>query len=274
MGWVVSERDPLAADLIYEHYIQFLFENGQPKAWSETFLSAAAERWPALRGMRAIPRAWRAVLAWRKKEPPKRATPFPLRVVLFLIGNFLGRANLRLAAAVAVCFGGYLRPGELLGLRRANVRFSGYSRAILTLEFTKSGQRRLMTEYVSIDDPLAVFLLASWLDRCPLDPGAVVFDMPYSDLRARLRACLAAYDLQFFGFRLYSLRRGGATYDFECHGSFDRSVIKGRWQNIATARIYIADARAGLAALQIPALPDYGLLLKELIHPYESSWLV
>ena len=47
-------------------------------------------------------------------------------------------------------------------------------------------------------------------------------------------------------YRLYSFRRGGATYDFGHHGQLDRAIVRGRWSNSRTARLYTTE---GLAML-------------------------
>ena len=50
-------------------------------------------------------------------------------------------------------------------------------------------------------------------------------------------------------FRPYSLRRGGATFWFNQHGSFDRLLVQGRWAAARTARVYLNDGLAQLADL-------------------------
>ena len=40
-------------------------------------------------------------------------------------------------------------------------------------------------------------------------------------------------------FTPYCLRRGGATFDFISTGSIDRALIRGRWQSVKCARIYV-----------------------------------
>ena len=37
-------------------------------------------------------------------------------------------------------------------------------------------------------------------------------------------------------FRPYSLKRGGATYIFQCSGSMELAMLKGRWKSSRTAR--------------------------------------
>ena len=44
----------------------------------------------------------------------------------------------------------------------------------------------------------------------------------------------------------YSIRRGGATADFLHDCSSDRTVDRGRWSSVKTARIYVNESMAEL----------------------------
>ena len=70
--------------------------------------------------------------------------------------------------------------------------------------------------------------------------------------RSMFNSCLLALKINDFGFRPYSLRRGGATWWFSKHHNLDRILVQGRWQAAKTARIYINEGLAVLAQLQIP----------------------
>jgi hypothetical protein len=53
--------------------------------------------------------------------------------------------------------------------------------------------------------------------------------------------------LLFFGasglnFKTHSLRRGGTTFEFKAHGSYDIICQRGRWTSSRTARLYITEA--------------------------------
>jgi len=63
--------------------------------------------------------------------------------------------------------------------------------------------------------------------------------------------CLEALQLTPWGFRPYSLRRGGATSLFIKIGSLDRVLLLGRWTAVKTAKIYLNSGLAMLADLKI-----------------------
>ena len=70
--------------------------------------------------------------------------------------------------------------------------------------------------------------------------------------RSLFGQALEALNLQDYGFRPYSLRRGGATWWFAKHGSLDKILLQGRWAAPKTARIYINEGLSILAELSIP----------------------
>ena len=49
------------------------------------------------------------------------------------------------------------------------------------------------------------------------------------------------------GFKPYSLRRGGATSHFIACGSLDVVMLRGRWAQARTARVYITTAMLALS---------------------------
>ena len=53
--------------------------------------------------------------------------------------------------------------------------------------------------------------------------------------------------------RLYSLRRGGATDEFATNGNYDLLTERGRWASVRTAKIYVNQAMAELSTIQTTA---------------------
>ena len=70
--------------------------------------------------------------------------------------------------------------------------------------------------------------------------------------RAQFNEALQALNLGEYGFRPYSLRRGGATFWFSRHHSLDKILLQGRWQAAKTARIYINEGLSILAEMSLP----------------------
>lgn len=58
--------------------------------------------------------------------------------------------------------------------------------------------------------------------------------------------------LNSFHYLPYSLRRGGATSAYKEGMTFEQLFIKGRWQNVSTARLYLDQALQELTQIQLP----------------------
>ena len=69
--------------------------------------------------------------------------------------------------------------------------------------------------------------------------------------RQTLYRYLALFSLDFLGLKCYSIRRGGATFEFGTHGLMEKTLIRGRWASTGVARLYITDAMAQLSSLQL-----------------------
>ena len=73
--------------------------------------------------------------------------------------------------------------------------------------------------------------------------------------------------LNKFGFKPYSLLRGGATHHYRTFADVNATSVRGRWSNLRTARIYITDGLAKLQELQVDSrretmLQEYVLRLQ------------
>ena len=117
------------------------------------------------------------------------------------------------------------------------------------MPLSKSGLREGRQESLALDDPWVVALVQGYISRLPRD--AFLSRVSPDEQRNRLwRACtLLGID---FGFRWYSVRRGGATDWFQRTDDVHSLLLRGRWNAVRTAKIYVEDARAKLAELVVP----------------------
>ena len=246
-GWELKAQTDVAAATV--ELVEELWAEGEPLGLANDMLSGLQHFVPDLRGQ--LRQAWRLTRAWAQAEPPHRAAPASPLLVLAVAGfcRGLGQAG---AAAMAACgFDAFLRTGELLGVRPAEVVIYSASRAVIRLERTKTSVRKNAKESVVVRSPIAVRLLREALPLVgALEP--VVGLAPHS-FRRLFGAVLRAFTLQDYGYGVYSLRRGGATWDFLRHGSMEQTLLRGRWASTATARIYVQDAAAEIASLRLSA---------------------
>ena len=68
------------------------------------------------------------------------------------------------------------------------------------------------------------------------------------------------FGLSAFNFSAYSLRRGGASHAFATGVHFDELLLRGRWQSVKTARIYLDSGRASLVRMAFTAQEEAHLL--------------
>ena len=149
----------------------------------------------------------------------------------------------------APAFHCFLRTGELLAVRKSDFMFAADAKSgILNLHGTKGGNRRNQQEVVTIDDPA----LARWLSRLlrPLLPGDPFIPLTQRTFRSFYADLLKTLDLQEFGFKPYSLRRGGATHHYRSFADINATCLRGRWESLKTGRIYITDGLAKMQEIQ------------------------
>ena len=144
-----------------------------------------------------------------------------------------------------------LRTGELLGLASNHISMTSPKKvAIISLGLTKGGQRQGAAESATLGVLPVLQLLWKWKHK--QKPNSNLCISPHK-WRALFADTLTKMNLLEYGFRPYSLRRGGATHWFQHHGSFDKLLIQGRWAAAKTAKIYINEGLALLAELSIPS---------------------
>ena len=104
-------------------------------------------------------------------------------------------------------------------------------------------------------------------------PGDPLVGVPDARMRSLFQEGCNRLGLAAEGFRPYSLRRGGATFDFRSHGQLSRTVVRGRWNSARTARIYINEGVGMLTQLRLDSraellVSNYGDLLKTSLISY------
>jgi len=97
---------------------------------------------------------------------------------------------------------------------------------LISLGLTKSGKRQGAAESVILGFQPAVTLVKAWKNQ--VSSTTLLAKNP-ANWRGLFNEALHALQLQSWGFRPYSLRRGGATFWFSKHQSLDRILIQGRW---------------------------------------------
>ena len=244
---ILPHRRDLLDPLVCE-YIEHLWFSGEGKALASDTVASLQDFDAHIKGR--LPGAWRLLKTWALNEVPNRAPPFPDYVVHAMCGWACLHQHFSFAVSLLVGFYGMLRTGELLNVKRKDFATETAQRKVLlSLGMTKGGKRAGAAESVVLGFDQVVSVLKHWMSLAPMHH--TLTPAPHK-WRALFTECLEKMKITGFGFRPYSLRRGGATYWFAQHHSLDKLLLDGRWQAAKTARLYVNEGLSVLAQLELP----------------------
>ena len=195
------------AELVCD-FIEFVWESGDSLSLVTDSLSGLQDLKPRLRGQ--LSASWRLVKTWQKLEIPHRAPPFPEDLLHTLCGFFILEGDRHMSLILETGFYAVLRTGELLSLKARDVQISPhFDCAVLSLGYTKTSQRTGAADSVTVRVTSLCRRLAAWKSNAQPDDKLV----PFSDylFRKSFDTALDKLSMKSWGFRPYSLRRGGAT---------------------------------------------------------------
>lgn len=241
-----SRREAL--DGLLCDYLELLWSTGEGRGLASDTVAGLQDRDPRLRGQ--LLGSWRLLKAWNMQEIPNRAPPFPESVLQVMVGWAIFKEEPLFALSLLIGFYGLLRTGELYDLHRQSISMeSGHKVAVIALGLTKGGKRTGAAESTTLNVAEVLRRLWQWRNSPSLSSKLVSSIYKWRQL---FHQCLESLGIHDMGFRPYSLRRGGATFWFQRHGSFDKLLVQGRWQSSKTARVYLNEGLALLAELKIP----------------------
>ena len=180
---------------------------------------------------------------------PCRAPPFTLLVLYAVAQHAVASGWTDLAVLLILGFHNFAKAGDLFQAKVGDFVFDKTS-GTWTLPLSKSGRRMGATESLLLTDLFVVTLVRNFFHgRLPGDrrsshgPGL---------LRKRLAQTLEQLGL-VVPYRSYSVRRGGATHIFRTANNIAAVCVRGRWNAVKTAKVYISDGVAQLSELTIQA---------------------
>ena len=250
-------RQRAKVDELICDYLEHLWSSGAGRGLACDTLAGLQDLQPNLRNH--LPGPWRLLKAWHVNEVPNRAPPLPEHVVWAIAGWDFFKGHASFAVSILAGFYTMLRTGELLGLRSsALMAAKGQSQVLISLGMTKGGKRHGAAESVVLGVTTAVGFVKRWKHLASptqsLTPSPAAWRKLFND-------AIEALGISQYGFRPYSLRRGGATWWFSKHQSLDRILVQGRWHAHKSARIYIDEGLSMLASMRIPPTARN-------LHPY------
>ena len=235
-------------DHITEEWIEYEWHKGTSFGSIGDALCGLHYFWPQVKGH--LRGSWKLYKNWRRLEIPQRAPPMPRNVALALVSLFLEWELPRLAFLIALGFHAYLRTGELLRLQGGDILCTP-EQGVVTIKASKTGLRFNIDESVAITDPA---LHRLWeLCHLPRAIKAHQFVWPHAaqTFRKFFHEATAFLGLTDLKLQPYSIRRGGATYDFQCQKQLNAILLRGRWRALGVARLYLEDGQAQLTQLRM-----------------------
>ena len=259
-------------------YFQASFDAGGSYSYTSHALHGVIFFNPALK--LCLPRARQALKGWDRVRRRTSHPPLTWELCVLLACSF-ARSGLHAAAIVMlVGFDCYMRINELLSLRRSDVvlpRDPRMGRAhvgmMVVLRATKTGPN----QSVSLQSEDVAQLLHLWMQLLPdTAPDAPVFPgCTAQAMNSYIHSACASLGLSATPYVCHSMRHGGATADYLRTKSIEHVVFRGRWASLKSAKTYVQQARALLAARAMPqALADAGTVLADNIVPVMSELLL
>ena len=248
-------------------FVEILWEQGRSKSDASYALASVQHFKPEAKGK--LTYSWRLLKAWNKLELPSRAYPMTGQMALAFAQRMIASGHTRAGWLVLVGFSCFLRTGELLSLKKEHVVFGlGSQKAVLYLLSPKGSHQSLHSaEKVVVTENVALNALKSLCKHRSKD--ALLADVSPQQFRKIWHDCVEFFQLGELHVMPYAMRRGGATSAYQNGASFEELLIKGRWKNLSTARIYLDEAVMELGQMSLSSLSQR--LISSLSHDFAVS---
>ena len=245
----ITYESVVAFDLELGDFLEHAYEEGESVAFAGNLICGLQVFLPFLR--RHLPYSWHLFSLWRRNERSWQATPMGDDLLWALVGKTIETQQLAMGTLLMLGYFGLLRTGELVNLRVGDLRASA-SEVIVYIAAPKSGSRRGQGEHVVIREMTVVHFVTTF-SQFAKDRKAAVWPSSSQKFRDEFSRLISFFRLDSYGYRPYSLRRGGATRLYRLQTPMELILIQGRWKNSSSARTYIADGMTELARLNFKA---------------------
>ena len=240
-----------------------LYECGRPYAHYVETINAVVARKPVLR--RQLQQAWDLAFNWVKLEPSSHHVAMPFQVLLAMVSTSLLWGWTRMAGCLALAWGAFLRAGELLATKRADLLLpcdvlQSIDFALVTIAEPKTRLTAARHQAAKLEIPDLLRLVHICFSR--LKPSEPLWDQSPQTFRKRFKQLLRALSLpteklgSLKPLDIGSLRSGGATWTLQVSEDAERVRRQGRWVNTKSMEIYIQES---MALLYLKLVPPLGL---------------
>ena len=162
-------------------------------------------------------------------------------------GHLLSAINqARLALLLGLSFHAMLRTSEMMALTKDHLLFHQQHQTLsIIIPTSKTSQGN--PQVLQVTDPVLANM--AQLSLRSLKRGRKLWAHGPHAFRRRFQQLLQKLGFQPHSYYPYSLRRGGATWWYNTTLSLDSTVMRGRWANQKTCRIYVDTGTMQLAHL-------------------------
>eukprot|EP00438_Fugacium_kawagutii_P009611 Skav215637 [mRNA] locus=scaffold736:68674:73286:+ [translate_table: standard] len=227
-------------------YVNHLYQEDEPLTKAGWLLSGLKRLYPRLK--RELPISQQYYTNWSRSHTPRRAPPLTWAIVQSMVGLCIQQQWPRLGLLLLVGFLFFLRLGEILALEVTDFLVDLHESTVV-IRIAASKTSPLAQQSLAHQDSTLCQFVQYFLHRLP--PAGRVWPLSTSYFRTCFTSICNFFSIADIAFVPYSLRRGGATYFYLLYNSLDFVVVRGRWKDVATARIYLDDARASLITMRL-----------------------
>ena len=181
-----------------------------------------------------------------------RCLPVSFDIVKAMVGLCLHWKWLDMAVSIYLSYKALLRMCELVCITYGDfVIADNHQSFILALYGGKTVTPHGKIENVKVSDPSLAALLSLLQNQRAI--GDRVFPGQAPSFRRHLDSLVQALQLENELITPHSMRRGGATDHYRVHGNLHATTVVGRWQSVKTCRLYIDQAIADRADMNVKA---------------------
>ena len=138
-----------------------------------------------------------------------------------------------------------LRTADMVDLTYGQLHFLQPNLLHVIFPNSKGAKFSGAPESVQVRDPLLIRVLRNW--SAASNPGDRVFGFGYVDFASSLKSYARFFEVVSPRLTPHGVRRGGATWFFRIHASYDKLASHGRWCDLKNARQYVDEAMSDRA---------------------------
>ena len=249
--WATCEwwRDGMLANRMLAEFVQCCFSQGLSFSVTKHAVLSVQTRYPHLR--HPLSRPWNSLRSWQSRLPHRHRLPLPMEllqasfgaIVNQALGHPYGLALVTVGVLWRMAFFALLRPGEMLGLKRADLRFhllpEGSWILIVGIKDPKNSNAMGRFQFCTIRDPGTVawarYVFAS------LSPLAKLWPASKQRMQLIFNRVMKHLGADHTGFTLASFRPGGTSFMYLQNVEVSRIKFTGRWAAESSLISYIQE---------------------------------